>query len=81
MIRTTIYLTDKGLDALNVLTKETGLSQSELVRQAIDHFCMLHRPQNKINLMRKAKGIWEDRDDISGIQNSRNSFDRDIRVC
>ena len=38
MIRAQIYLTSKERQKLYVLTNETGNSQSELIREAIDIF-------------------------------------------
>ena len=77
MIRTQIYITAEERSALHSLSKETGLSQSELIRQAIDHFCLLHQPANKIENMRQAQGMWEDHDDLPDFEQLRKSFGRD----
>lgn len=76
MIRTQIYITDEERSALTSLAQQTGLSQSELIRQAIDHFCQLHKSSNKLERLRKAKGIWENRDDFCDFKDIRASFDR-----
>jgi len=42
MKRVNFYLTDKEINALKIISKETGLSVSELVRRTVDAFIKKH---------------------------------------
>jgi len=64
MIRTQIYLTDKQRAALAVIAKNMGKKQSEIIREAIDRLIDQINQNNKKTALRKAAGIWKDRDDL-----------------
>jgi hypothetical protein len=74
--RTQIYLTDKQLAALRSLSRNTGLTQSELIRQAVDRFVDKHRPGDRKVLMRAAKGLWRERTDLPDFTALRREWDR-----
>ena len=64
MIRTQVYVTTQEKNELLQMTKQTGLSQSELIRKAIDFFCQSNKENfiNRVQLLRTAKGLWENKD-------------------
>lgn len=66
MIRTQVYITEQEKKALTQLSKQTGQSQSELIRQGIDLLCQSIQDKSKDRLkrMRAAFGIWKDRTDL-----------------
>lgn len=78
MIRSQIYLTEVELQTLHKLMSETGRSQSELIREAIDRFLenRLLEKQNKLSILRAVKGIWADRDDLPNFSAIREEWDR-----
>lgn len=76
MIRTQIYITPEERGALSELSEQTGKSQSELIREAIDHFCRLHQPKTRLEKLQQAKGMWHGREDLSKFDKLRSSFDR-----
>lgn len=76
MIRTQVYITKKEKTALTRLSHDTGKSQSELIREAIDSFCLNSFSKNRIDLLQGAKGIWEKRSDLPNIHTLRREFDR-----
>lgn len=77
MIRTQIYITEQEKKALMQMSRETGHSQSELIRHAINLLCesIKTTATNRLKLLRSAKGIWEDRDD-SEFVSIRKGMDR-----
>jgi predicted transcriptional regulator len=76
MIRMQIYLTDEERSALQAISFETGKTQSELIRKAVDDFIEQHQARDRIVLLRQARGIWKDRKDIPDLQTLRREFDR-----
>jgi Arc/MetJ-type ribon-helix-helix transcriptional regulator len=76
MIRTEIYLTDSEQEALRSLAQDTGRSQSELIREAIDAMLERREPVDRRAAMRQAQGMWSDRDDLPDLRELRNEFNR-----
>ncbi len=77
MIRTQVYITEQEKKALAQLSKETGQSQSELIRQGIDLLCqsIKEKSENRLERMRAARGIWKDRKESELIK-IRQSIER-----
>lgn len=76
MVRTQIYLTEAEQEALRSLARDTGRSQSELIREAIDAMLERQEPVDRKALMRQARGMWSDRDDLPDLRELRDEFDR-----
>ena len=76
MQRTQIYLTDQEVSGIKALAANTGKSQSELIREAIDVFLNKDVADNRLAMMRKARGIWKDRDDLPDLEQLRKESDR-----
>jgi metal-responsive CopG/Arc/MetJ family transcriptional regulator len=78
MKRTQIYLTDTEYKSLHSLVYETGKSQSELIRLAIDQFIASKRTclQDKLKALRAVKGMWQNRTDLPDFAALRGEFDR-----
>lgn len=76
MIRTQIYLTDKQRAELAVIAKNMGKKQSEIIREAIDRLIDQSDQNQKKTALRKAAGIWKDRDDLPGFRAIRSEWDR-----
>jgi len=75
MIRTQIYLTEQEHAGISSLASSLQKKQSELIRQAIDEFLVRSNPKDKLERIRKARGIWQDHEDIS-LREIRSEFDR-----
>ncbi len=76
MVRTQVYLTETEKSDLGRLSKQTGKSQSAIIRQAIDLFAERYVSQDRRTCLRKARGMWRDRPDIPDLRALRNEFDR-----
>ena len=57
------------------LAKASGKKQSEVIREAIDEYLGKVGPLDKLSRIRKAKGIWKDREDMD-LEAIRKNFDR-----
>jgi len=76
MIRTEIDLTVQENDFLNAIAIQTGKTQSKLIREAIERFIRESDRQLRLNKMRAARGMWENRNDLPDFEEIRRSFQR-----
>lgn len=76
MVRTQIYLTEAHQRGLQMLSKQTGQSQSELIRQAIDVMLAAKRVNDRRWLLQQAAGMWAKRDDLPDFAEMRREMDR-----
>ena len=76
MHRTQIYLSSEERQGLQALARHVGRSQSDLIREAIDGFLERHRPSDRLSRLRRARGLWRDREDIPSLAVLRGELDR-----
>lgn len=76
MIRTQIYLTTEEQSRLRAMSRQTGLSQSALIRQAIDSMLEGERPLDRAALLRQARGLWNTRTDLPDFSALRREVER-----
>ncbi len=77
MIRTQIYLTEHEKTSLGILSAAMGKAQSELIRDAIDHFVAQKSPARRKAILAKAAGMWKDRRDLPDLGALRKQWDRE----
>lgn len=74
MVRTQIYLTDKEKKGLENAAVLQGISQSELIRKAIDELLIKSGQTNKTSIVREIAGIWSERNDLPDIRDLRTGW-------
>ena len=76
MLDTEINLTEQERNALQEISRRTGKTEGELVREALDQFIAQFQSEGQRKLMQKARGIWKNRQDLPSLQELRNEWDR-----
>lgn len=61
MIRTQIYLDESQKDRLDRLSRQKKRPMAELIREAVDDYLAVARPEAGALALQKAFGIWRDR--------------------
>jgi predicted transcriptional regulator len=60
MIRTQIYLDDSQKDRLERLSRQKKRPMAELIREAVEDYLAVTRPEAGVESLKKAFGIWSD---------------------
>lgn len=76
MMATELNLTEQERSALQEISRLTGKTEDELIREAVGQLIVEFQHENRIALMQKAKGIWKERDDLPALGDLRREWDR-----
>jgi hypothetical protein len=63
-------------ERLRDLSQRTGKSGGDLLREALDLLSARLMSQDRLDRLRRAKGIWKDRDDLSDLSALREEMNR-----
>lgn len=77
MVRTQIYLTEDQRAEIAAIASQSGKRQSEVIREALDHFIEQRSRRRRKAILREAAGIWRDRTDLPDLDALRRVWDRD----
>lgn len=76
MIEAQVNLTEENQLALREISRITGKSQQELISSAIEELIKSYQHQKRLDLMKQAKGIWQEREDIPNLEDLRAELNR-----
>ncbi|HBH27930.1 MAG: ribbon-helix-helix domain-containing protein [Desulfofustis sp. PB-SRB1] len=76
MVRTQVYLTEQQREQLALIAKHVGKKQSEIIREAIDRLIEQTGSKHKELALKKAAGIWKNRQDLPEFRVLRGQWDR-----
>ena len=76
MVRTQMSLTARQWEALAVLSRLTGRTRSQLIRQAVDSLIEQSGHAQQRAAVDQIAGLWKDRKDLPDFKTLRKSWDR-----
>jgi Ribbon-helix-helix protein, copG family len=78
MVRTQVYLTEEEKSGLEKSALSQGVSQSDLIRRAIDELLAKTGRIDKSSILDEIAGIWSTRTDIPDIRDIRIGWRRRV---
>jgi hypothetical protein len=78
MVRTQVYLTEEEKSGLETSALSQGISQSDLIRRAIDELLAKTGRVDKSSILDEIAGIWSTRTDIPDIRVIRIGWRRRV---
>ena len=76
MLEAELNLTEQERTALQEISRRTGKSEGQLIREAVDQLIARFQSNARPALMRKARGIWKDRQDLPTLDELRSEWNR-----
>ena len=76
MLTAHITLTDTESRIIQDITKSTGKTLDDVLHEAIEQFIARFTSQDRWAVLRQARGMWKDRDDLPDFEAMRREWDR-----
>lgn len=76
MVRTQVYLTEEEKSSIESAALSQGVSQSDLIRRAIDELMARTIVVDKVSILDEIAGIWSERNDIPDLRDLRAGWRR-----
>jgi hypothetical protein len=76
MVEAEVLLTEQEQNALREISRRTGKTENELIREAVELFIAGFGVEARLSLMQKARGIWKDRQDLPTPEDLRREWNR-----
>jgi predicted DNA-binding protein len=80
MKRTQLYLDEEMARTLATLSRQKGVTVSELVRESVQEKYMSRNDHDKVHLARQLSGIWKNRKDLKEIDRSLRKLRKGRRL-
>lgn len=80
MIRKQVYITEEQEEALILQAEETNRSQSDLIREAIDHILAERERERRSATLRATAGLWRERTDLPDWRALRREGDERLQA-
>ena len=68
MKRTQLYIDEEMARILDTLSRQKGITVSELVRESLRERYMQSKEIDKVELARTLAGVWKNREDLKSIR-------------
>jgi hypothetical protein len=74
MAETKITIPESIQEALAEIALTTGKSEQQLIAEALSELIQNYQTRNRLALMRKARGMWADCEDIPNLEELRQEW-------
>ena len=71
-----LHLTEQEQTALATMAQRIGKTPDELVHAAIKQLIAQFQSEDRLSLLRQARGMWKDRTDFPSLADLRREWDR-----
>jgi hypothetical protein len=71
-----LHLTEQEQTALETMAQHLGKTPEELVHDAVKQLIAQFQSENRLSLLRQARGMWKDRTDLPSLTDLRREWDR-----
>jgi hypothetical protein len=73
-----LHLTEQEQTALETLAQRLGNTPDEIVHDAVKRWIEQFQAEDRLSLLRQARGMWKDRSDLPAVADLRREWDRHI---
>ncbi len=71
-----LHLTEQEQTALETMAQRIGKSPDELVHDAVKQLIAQFQLEDRLSLLRQARGLWKDRTDLPSLTDLHRAWDR-----
>jgi hypothetical protein len=71
-----VDLTESQVRAIRSLSRSNGKTEEDILREAVEQFLVRNTADDRLASLRKARGMWEDRQDLPNFAAIRAELDR-----
>jgi hypothetical protein len=71
-----LHLTEQEQTVLETMAQHLGKTPDELVHDAVKQVIAQFQSENRLSLLRQARGMWKDRTDLPSLTDLRREWDR-----
>lgn len=76
MTETKVNIPESIQESLGEIARTTGKSEEQLIAEALAELIQNYRATNRLASLRKARGMWANREDIPDLDELRREWDR-----
>jgi hypothetical protein len=76
MVIAGLHLTEQEQTALETIAQRAGKTPDELVHDVIKQLIAQFQSEDRLRLLRQARGMWKDRTDLPALSDLRREWDR-----
>ena len=71
-----LHLTEQEQTALATIAQRMGKTPDEVVHDAVKQLIAQFQSEDRLSLLRQARGMWKDRTDLPSLADLRREWDR-----
>jgi hypothetical protein len=71
-----LYLTEQEQTTLETMAQRMGKTPDEIVHDAVKQLIAQFQSEDRLSLLRQARGMWKDRTDLPALTDLRREWDR-----